>query len=65
MSKSLRNKMAKKMTRVANPPDKEIMPVPTAPKTTGNSKEQMRKNNRTMMEIDRHNRSWNGKKYTQ
>lgn len=29
-----------------------------------NPKGIMEKNNRTMIEIDRHNRSWNGKRYT-
>ena len=35
-----------------------------ASKMTGNPKGVMEKNNKTMMEIDKHNRSWNGKKYT-
>ena len=35
-----------------------------AKKMTGNPKGVMEKNNKTMMEIDKHNRSWNGKKYT-
>lgn len=33
-------------------------------KAKSNPKGVMEKNNKTMMEIDHHNRSWNGKKYT-
>lgn len=33
-------------------------------KMQGNPKGMMEKNNRVAMEIDKHNRSWNGKKYT-
>jgi hypothetical protein len=33
-----KNKMAKKMTNVNTPPDKEAMPVPVAPATAKRSK---------------------------